>query len=48
MCIRDRYQGIVIVCDGADSAAIQLQLTEAVRALTGISSDCISVLKMKQ
>lgn len=43
-----QYQGIVIVCDGADSAAIQLQLTEAVRALTGISSDCISVLKMKQ
>ena len=43
-----QYQGIVIVCDGADSAVIQLELTEAVRALTGISSDCISVLKMKQ
>lgn len=43
-----QYQGIVIVCDGADRATIQLELTEAVRALTGISSDCISVLKMKQ
>ena len=48
MCIRDRYQGAVIVCDGAGSAEIRLALTEAVRALTGIPSDCISILKMKQ
>ncbi len=43
-----QYQGAVIVCDGADSAAVRLALTEAVRALTGISSDCISIVKMKQ
>ncbi len=43
-----QYQGAVIICDGADNAAIQLSLTEAVRALTGIPSDCISILKMKQ
>ena len=43
-----QYQGAVIVCDGAGSAEIRLALTEAVRALTGIPSDCISILKMKQ
>lgn len=42
------YQGAVVVCDGADSASVRLALTEAVRAVTGISSDCISILKMKQ
>ncbi len=43
-----QYQGAVVVCDGAGSAEIRLALTEAVRALTGIPSDCISIFKMKQ
>lgn len=43
-----QYQGAVIVCDGAGSAEVRLALTEAVHALTGIPSDCISILKMKQ
>lgn len=42
------FQGAVIVCDGADRAVTRLMLTEAVKALTGITTDNISILKMKQ
>ena len=42
------YQGAVIVCDGAESPQVRLELTEAVRSLTGISSDHIKISKMKQ
>ncbi len=41
------YQGVVVVCDGADSAQLRLELTRAVSALTGLSSDKIAVLKRK-
>ena len=41
------YQGAVILCQGADSAAVRLALIEAVSNATGLSSDRISVLKMK-
>lgn len=41
------YQGAVIVCDGAESPQVRLELTEAVRSLTGISSDHIKISKMK-
>ena len=43
-----QYRGAVIVCDGADSASIRLEITEAVKAITGITSDCIAISKMKQ
>lgn len=39
------YQGAVIVCQGADRASVRLAVTEAVAALTGLSSDKISVVK---
>lgn len=39
--------GAVIVCDGADSAAVRLYVTDAVTAYTGFGSDKISVMKMK-
>ena len=39
--------GAVIVCDGADSAAVRLCVTDAVTAYTGFGSDKISVMKMK-
>lgn len=41
------FQGAVILCQGADSAAVRLALIEAVSNATGLSSDRISVLKMK-
>ena len=40
------YQGAIVLCQGADSAAIRLAIVEAVANATGLSSDKISVLKM--
>ena len=41
------YLGAVVVCEGADSASVRLAITEAVSDATGLTSDRISVLKMK-
>ncbi len=42
-----RFQGALIVCEGADSAAVRLRLLEAaVSAVTGLSTDRITVVKM--
>lgn len=41
------YKGALIVCDGAQSAAIKLAIVEAVSSLTGLGSDKITVIKMK-
>ena len=41
------YLGAIVVCQGADSANIRLAVVEAVKSVTGLSSDCITVLKMK-
>lgn len=41
------YQGALVVCQGADQAAVRLAVTEAVAALTGLSSDKITVVKWK-
>ena len=41
------YQGALVVCQGADSAVVRLSIIEAVSKLTGLSSNQISVLKMK-
>lgn len=41
------YLGAIIVCQGGDSSAVRLAIVEAVSNATGISSDRISVLKMK-
>jgi len=41
------YLGAVILCQGADSAAIRLAIIEAVASATGLKSHNISVLKMK-
>ena len=41
------YTGAVIFCQGADSAAVRLQVVEAVAVYTGLSSNKIMVLKMK-
>lgn len=39
------YQGAVIVCQGADLPAVRLAVAEAVAALTGLSTDKISIVK---
>lgn len=41
------YQGAVVVCQGADSPAVRLAIAQAVKSATGLTADCISVLKMK-
>lgn len=41
------YLGAIIVCQGGDSPTVKLSIVEAVSNVTGISSDRITVLKMK-
>ena len=41
------YLGAVVICQGADSASIRLSIVDAVGTATGLSTDRISVLKMK-
>lgn len=45
--IPEKYQGAVIVCQGADKAAVRLAICEAVSKVTGLGTDKISVIKMK-
>ena len=41
------YKGAVVVCQGADSASVKLNIVRAVSSLTGLGSDKITVVKMK-
>ncbi len=41
------YQGAIIVCQGAGSASVRLAIVKAVSGVTGLTSDRITVLKMK-
>ena len=41
------YKGAIVVCQGVDSASVRLAVVDAVKSVTGLSSDCITVLKMK-
>lgn len=45
--LEPRYRGAVVLCQGADAASVRLAVVEAVRCLTGLGADQISVLKMK-
>ena len=40
------YQGALVVCKGAGSPNVRLEITQAVAALTGLSTDKITVTKM--
>lgn len=40
-----RFVGALVVCEGGDRADVQLKVTQAVSALTGLSSERISVVK---
>ena len=42
-----RFLAAAHVCEGADSAAVRLRLLEAVSAVTGLSTDRITVVKMR-
>ena len=39
------YQGALVVCTGGGDARVKLELLEAVRALTGLSAEKISICK---
>lgn len=41
------FLGAIVLCQGADSASVRLAMVEAVSSITGLTSDCITVLKMK-
>lgn len=41
------YRGAVVLCQGADNARVKLDMVEAVKTVTGLPSDRITVLKMK-
>ena len=41
------YRGAVVLCEGADDPGVKLAVVEAVRCVTGLGADRISVLKMK-
>ena len=45
--IYGKYQGAVVVCEGAERAAVRLELVNAVAGLTGLPTDRITVIKMK-
>ena len=44
---RDGEGGAVVVCDGAESAPVTLEIVRAVTAYTGLGSNRIIVLKME-
>ena len=41
------FQGALVVCDGAGSAAVRLEVLRAVSAVTALSSDQISICQRK-
>lgn len=41
------YRGAIVLCRGADSAAVRLAIVDAVSKVTGLGSDKITVLKME-
>lgn len=42
------YVGALVVCDGAGDAGTVLKVKEAVSVLTGLGTDCISVVKRSE
>lgn len=45
--IYPQYLGAVIVCEGADSARVKMDILQAVAQFTGLGTDKISVLKLR-
>ncbi len=42
-----KYQGAIILCEGASDASVRLAIIDAVSKITGLGSDKISVLELK-
>lgn len=42
------YQGAVVICEGGELSRVRLDVTQAVSSLTGLSSNKITVTKMKK
>ena len=42
-----KYLGAIIICQGAEDPVVRLSIIDAVSKVTGLKSNCISVLKMK-
>jgi stage III sporulation protein AG len=45
--VNPEYTGAVVVCDGASSSSVRLEVILAVRAFTGLSTDSILVMQME-
>lgn len=45
--LEPKYRGAVVLCQGADQPSVRLAIVEAVRCVTGLGADRISVLNMK-
>lgn len=41
-------KGVVVVCDGADRAAVRLDILRCVKSYTGFTSEKVTILKMKK
>lgn len=41
------FRGALVVCEGAESAVVRLEIVQAVSAVTGLGADKITVVKMK-
>ena len=42
-----KYLGVIVLCQGADDPVVKLAIVDAVSKITGLGTNCISVLKMK-
>lgn len=42
-----KYQGAIVLCQGADDPNVRLSIADAVSKITGLGTDKIAVLKMK-
>ncbi len=45
--IYPEFLGAAVVCDGADNPKVRMYITDVISSLTGITSDRITVIKMK-
>ena len=45
--IYPEFQGALVVCQGAGNASVKLEVLKAVSAITGLSSDQISICQRK-
>ncbi|MGI6578364.1 MAG: hypothetical protein ACOX1Q_10220 [Eubacteriales bacterium] len=45
--IYPEYRGALVICENAESASVKLRVINAMRALTGLSSDKITVLSRR-